>query len=235
MVGRDAELVFIRRLVDAASSGCGRALVTGEAGIGKSRLLREAAGRARKSAVFSRERLGRRGRGHYRPVAPALLGRLMLVDADPKGSALTWSARAECPWPPSGNRQEHHRDGRRRERIRRVAATTPAPTRRAATPTTPRRTRITLDLDAYRYERLRIFALEHRAPAAEVLRALRRRRWLKIRVVRALFRGSRPSCVVPGQAWRRSPTSATPVARLLKRSAWIRSETPVLAAKSDRS
>ena len=51
------------------------------------------------------------------------------------------------------------------ERICRAATAAPAPTRRAATPTTPRRTRITLDLDAERYE-------EHRAPAAEVLRAL---------------------------------------------------------------
>jgi MoxR-like ATPase len=47
LVGRLVELATIRRLVDAASAESGGALiVTGEAGIGKTRLLDEAARRA---------------------------------------------------------------------------------------------------------------------------------------------------------------------------------------------
>ena len=47
LVARDAELAALRRLVDAAAAGSGGVVVvSGEAGIGKSRLLSEVRGLA---------------------------------------------------------------------------------------------------------------------------------------------------------------------------------------------
>ncbi|GAA4803850.1 hypothetical protein GCM10023200_46450 [Actinomycetospora chlora] len=73
LVGRDAERALVRRRVAALGAGTGGALlVTGEAGIGKSRLLAEVADAA---ATADRPVLAGRavpGGGAYRPVAEAL-------------------------------------------------------------------------------------------------------------------------------------------------------------------
>ena len=77
LVGRDAELAVVRRLVGAAADrgrrrGAGR---VGEAGVGKSRLLAEAAALAR-AAGWPCSPAGRcEGGGTYRALAEALLGR----------------------------------------------------------------------------------------------------------------------------------------------------------------
>jgi predicted ATPase len=52
LIGRGAELATVRRLVDAIQCGNGATLlVTGEAGIGKSRLVAEVTGRAAQAGV----------------------------------------------------------------------------------------------------------------------------------------------------------------------------------------
>jgi len=87
MVGRDRELGEVRRLVEAASAGAGGALlITGEAGIGKSRMLAETVALARAAgfAVLSGRAVP--GGGTYRPVADAVLGRL-------RGSGLAETAQ----------------------------------------------------------------------------------------------------------------------------------------------
>ena len=87
MVGRDRELGEVRRLVEAAIAGAGGALlITGEAGIGKSRMLAETVALARAAgfAVLSGRAVP--GGGTYRPVADAVLGRL-------RGSGLAETAQ----------------------------------------------------------------------------------------------------------------------------------------------
>ncbi len=76
-VGRDRELAEVTRLVDAAAAGDGGALlITGEAGIGKSRLLAETVALAHAAgfAVLSGRAVP--GGGTYRPIAAAVLGRV---------------------------------------------------------------------------------------------------------------------------------------------------------------
>ncbi|MGW4638586.1 ATP-binding protein [Sphaerisporangium sp. NPDC004334] len=73
MVGRSAELAVVRGLVDGVGQGRGGlVLVTGEAGIGKTRLLREAAGRARRSGLVVLSGRAVEGGGTYRPITEAL-------------------------------------------------------------------------------------------------------------------------------------------------------------------
>lgn len=75
IVGRDRELVIAARLVDAARSGSGGALlVTGEAGIGKSRLLSEVDAMARAAGFAVLAGRAVPGAGTYRAVAEAVLG-----------------------------------------------------------------------------------------------------------------------------------------------------------------
>jgi DNA-binding CsgD family transcriptional regulator len=77
MVGRAAELTVVRRLVDAAASGGGAVLlVTGEAGIGKSRLLGAATDLATKRGLTVLTGRAVEGAGTYRPIAHALVGHL---------------------------------------------------------------------------------------------------------------------------------------------------------------
>jgi hypothetical protein len=77
LVGRSAELATVRRLVDAASAGSGAALVvTGEAGIGKTRLLDEAARRAADAGLVVLSGRAVQGGGTYRAVAEAMIGTL---------------------------------------------------------------------------------------------------------------------------------------------------------------
>ncbi len=74
LVGRSAELAMVRGCVDAAHRWQGGVLaITGEAGIGKSRLLAEAVGRAESNGM--RVLIGRTvaGGGTLRPVAAALV------------------------------------------------------------------------------------------------------------------------------------------------------------------
>lgn len=73
LVGRGAELATVRRLVDAVQRGHGATLlVTGEAGIGKSRLVAEVAGRAAQAAVGVLTGRAVQSGGTYRAVAEAL-------------------------------------------------------------------------------------------------------------------------------------------------------------------
>ena len=75
LVGRDAELGQLREALSAASDGRGRAaVVVGEAGIGKSRLVRAAAGDAEQSgmAVLWGRATQRTTPVAYRPLAEAL-------------------------------------------------------------------------------------------------------------------------------------------------------------------
>lgn len=75
VVGRDQELVEVRRALDRVVGGHGTALVVaGEAGVGKSRLVREAAGDAvRRGAVVLTGRAVERGSPlAFRPIAEAL-------------------------------------------------------------------------------------------------------------------------------------------------------------------
>ncbi|HET9171187.1 MAG TPA: AAA family ATPase [Actinospica sp.] len=76
LVGRDVELAALLRRIDAARSGrAGVAFVTGEAGIGKTRLADEAAGTAGGGGVrVLRGRASRAGTSRMRPFAEALLG-----------------------------------------------------------------------------------------------------------------------------------------------------------------
>ena len=75
LVGRDDELDAVRRLVDAARTGAGGAvLVVGEAGIGKSRLLAEAAALARAAGMVVLTGRAVPGGGTYRPLTEALYG-----------------------------------------------------------------------------------------------------------------------------------------------------------------
>jgi DNA-binding NarL/FixJ family response regulator len=75
MVGRRAELATVRGLVDRARRGAGGLLlVTGEAGIGKSRLLTEAIQRARDTGLLVLAGRAVDGGGTYRAVAEALVG-----------------------------------------------------------------------------------------------------------------------------------------------------------------
>lgn len=73
LVGRAAELATLARLVDGLASGTGAAvLVTGEAGIGKSRLVAEAATRATRAGRTVLTGRAVDGGGTYRAVAEAL-------------------------------------------------------------------------------------------------------------------------------------------------------------------
>jgi len=84
-IGRPAELAAVRQLVDAAAAGSGSALlVTGEAGIGKTRLLEEAARRAAAAGVLVLSGRAVQGGGTFRAVAEAVLGTLDRPD-------LAWS------------------------------------------------------------------------------------------------------------------------------------------------
>jgi len=77
MVGRDEELDVLRQAVIRARQGSGgMVLVTGEAGIGKSRLLEEASGYARTLGMAVLAGRAVEGGGPYRPVAEALSARL---------------------------------------------------------------------------------------------------------------------------------------------------------------
>lgn len=77
MVGRAAELATVRSLVDGVRRGRGGfLLVSGEAGIGKTRLLREAAERARDAGLAVVSGRAVEGGGTYRPLTEALVGHL---------------------------------------------------------------------------------------------------------------------------------------------------------------
>jgi DNA-binding CsgD family transcriptional regulator len=77
MVGRDKELDVLRQAVIRARQGSGgMVLVTGEAGIGKSRLLEEASGYARTLGMAVLAGRAVEGGGPYRPVAEAFSARL---------------------------------------------------------------------------------------------------------------------------------------------------------------
>ena len=77
LVGRSAELATVRGLVDAAAGGRGGALlVAGEAGIGKTRLLDEAARRATAAGMVVLSGRAVQGGGTYRAVAEAVIGTL---------------------------------------------------------------------------------------------------------------------------------------------------------------
>jgi DNA-binding CsgD family transcriptional regulator len=74
LVGRRAELATALLLLDAAAGGDGRALlVTGEAGIGKSRLVAEVCARAPAAGMAVLTGRAVPGGGAYRPVTEALL------------------------------------------------------------------------------------------------------------------------------------------------------------------
>ena len=74
LVGRSAELTTVRRLVDAAARGTGGALlVVGEAGIGKTRLLAEVAGRAAERGLPVLSGRAVQGGGAFRAVAGAVV------------------------------------------------------------------------------------------------------------------------------------------------------------------
>ena len=87
LVGRGAELATTRRLVGRAARGDGRTLlVTGEAGIGKSRLLAEVRSAAADAGMAVLVGRAVDGGGTYRPVAEALarpLRRHTVLDAAP--------------------------------------------------------------------------------------------------------------------------------------------------------
>ena len=77
VVGRAAELATARGLVDAVADGRGAALlVAGEAGIGKTRLLDEVAGRARERGLPVLSGRAVQGGGTFRAVAGAVIGLL---------------------------------------------------------------------------------------------------------------------------------------------------------------
>jgi DNA-binding CsgD family transcriptional regulator len=77
LVGRREELATVAALLDGLRRGHGGvALVVGEAGIGKSRLLAEAAARARRLGLLVLRGRAVEGGGTYRAVAEALAGRL---------------------------------------------------------------------------------------------------------------------------------------------------------------
>ena len=77
VVGRAAELATARGLVDAVADGRGGALlVAGEAGIGKTRLLDEVAGRAREHGLPVLSGRAVQGGGTFRAVAGAVIGLL---------------------------------------------------------------------------------------------------------------------------------------------------------------
>ncbi len=83
MVGRADELAAVRLLVDAAAAGSGAAvLVTGEAGIGKSRLLDEVAERAAAAGMVVLSGRAVAGGGTYRALAEALLTHLRATRLD---------------------------------------------------------------------------------------------------------------------------------------------------------
>ncbi|QJY46590.1 ATP-binding protein [Pseudonocardia broussonetiae] len=80
MVGRAAELALLRARVDAAGRGEGGAvLVTGEAGIGKSRLVAEATARAAAAGRTVLVGCAVDGGGTFRAVAEALAGPLRVL------------------------------------------------------------------------------------------------------------------------------------------------------------
>ena len=77
VVGRAAELATARGLVDAVADGRGGALlVAGEAGIGKTRLLDEVAGRARERGLPVLSGRAVQGGGTFRAVTGAVIGLL---------------------------------------------------------------------------------------------------------------------------------------------------------------
>ncbi|WP_066367103.1 ATP-binding protein [Herbidospora mongoliensis] len=73
MVGRTAELATVRGMVDGVRRGRGGVLlISGESGIGKTRLLREAADQARKAGLAVASGRAVEGGATYRPLAEAL-------------------------------------------------------------------------------------------------------------------------------------------------------------------
>ncbi|MFD0686192.1 ATP-binding protein [Actinomadura fibrosa] len=82
MVGRDAELAAVTELVDGARDRRGGTLlVAGEAGVGKTRLLAEAARHADGAGLLVLTGRAVEGGGAYRPLAEALVGHLRAADA----------------------------------------------------------------------------------------------------------------------------------------------------------
>jgi DNA-binding CsgD family transcriptional regulator len=75
LVGRRAELLALTAAVDRARRGQGGvAIVVGEAGIGKTRLLTEVAGWARRNGLVTLRGRAVDGGGTYRPLSEALVG-----------------------------------------------------------------------------------------------------------------------------------------------------------------
>ncbi len=90
LVGRDTELTVLGDLVTAAVAGRGRLVViTGEAGIGKTRLLEVVVQKARERGLPVLAGRAVEGGGALRPIADALLGavRSARIDATPQLSA----------------------------------------------------------------------------------------------------------------------------------------------------
>ncbi len=89
MVGRGAELATVRGLVDAVRRGRGAVvLVVGEAGVGKSRLLGEAARYAADAGLLVSTGRAVQGGGTFRAVAEALVTLPGAAAPDPAGPAV---------------------------------------------------------------------------------------------------------------------------------------------------
>ena len=111
MAGRAAELAELTALLERAVAGHGgAALVTGESGLGKSRLLTEVAAGAAASGLVVLSGRAAPGNGAYRPLSEALLGHLRgtalpdVAELAPFRAALGrlipgWSGEASLPDP----------------------------------------------------------------------------------------------------------------------------------------
>jgi DNA-binding CsgD family transcriptional regulator len=127
LIGRGAELAALRAALDGALRGDGRlACLTGEPGIGKSRLARELAGRARDRGVLvlTGRAVPAGGSTPYRPLTEALLQaqRHRAWPADEE--AVRWQPALDLivPRPSDGARPGAARPGRARAGLNQVPA-----------------------------------------------------------------------------------------------------------------